>query len=82
MPISTPRETLERVRTLAERSGAAEVETYFEFVTFAEARVREREVELVQQSAITGLGLRVLRDRKWGSSTPPTSGGPCWTSSW
>ena len=66
MPISTPRETLERVRTLAERSGAAEVETYFEFVTFAEARVREREVELVQQSAITGLGLRVLRDRKMG----------------
>ena len=59
-------ETLERVRTLAERSGAAEAETYFEFVTLAEARVREREVELVQQSAITGLGLRILRDRKMG----------------
>jgi PmbA protein len=66
MPIPNPRETLERIRTLAERSGAAEVETYFEFVTFAEARVREREVELVQQSAITGFGLRVLRDRKMG----------------
>jgi len=66
MPIPNPKETLERIRTLAERSGAAEVETYFEFVTFAEARVREREVELVQQSAITGFGLRVLRDRKMG----------------
>lgn len=66
MPVNNPKETLERVRTLAERSGAAEVETYFEFVTFAEARVREREVELIQQSAITGLGLRVLRDRKMG----------------
>ncbi|HET9251278.1 MAG TPA: TldD/PmbA family protein [Candidatus Eisenbacteria bacterium] len=66
MPIQNPKETLERVRTLAERSGAAEVETYFEFITFAEARVREREVELVQQSAITGFGLRVLRDRKMG----------------
>lgn len=66
MPIPNPKETLERIRTLAERSGAAEAETYFEFVTFAEARVREREVELVQQSAITGFGLRVLRDRKMG----------------
>jgi PmbA protein len=66
MPIQNPKETLERIRTLAERSGAAEAETYFEFVTFAEARVREREVELVQQSAITGFGLRVLRDRKMG----------------
>ena len=66
MPIPNPKETLERIRVLAERSGAAEVETYFEFVTFAEARVREREVELLQQSAITGFGLRVLRDRKMG----------------
>lgn len=57
---------MERVRQLAERSGAAEAETYFEFITFAEARYREREVELVQQSAITGFGLRVLRDRKMG----------------
>ncbi|HEY6221862.1 MAG TPA: TldD/PmbA family protein [Candidatus Eisenbacteria bacterium] len=63
---ATMQETLERVRTLAERSGAAEAETYFEFITLAEARVREREVELIQQSAITGLGLRVLRDRKMG----------------
>jgi PmbA protein len=66
MAVPDIRETLERIRILAERSGAAEAETYFEFVTFAEARVREREVELVQQSAITGVGLRVLRDRKMG----------------
>lgn len=60
------KDELERVRVLAERSGAAEAETYFEFITLAEVRVRDREVELIQQSAITGLGLRVLRDRKMG----------------
>jgi len=60
------RDEIERVRILAERSGAAEAETYFEFITLAEVRVRDREVELVQQSAITGLGLRVLRDRRMG----------------
>src|SRR5207247_1778318 len=45
-------ETLERIRTLAERSGAAEAETYYEFITLAEARVREREVELIEENAI------------------------------
>jgi PmbA protein len=60
------KEAIERVRTLAERSGAAEAETYFEFVTTVEVRVRDREVELMQQSAVTGVGLRVLRDRKMG----------------
>jgi PmbA protein len=60
------REQLDNVRTVAERSGAAEAETYFEFVRFAEVRVKNREVELIQQSAIRGVGLRVLRDRKMG----------------
>lgn len=60
------KDEIERVRILAERSGAAEAETYFEFITLAEVRVRDREVELIQQSAITGLGLRVLRDRRMG----------------
>ncbi|MGH7681286.1 MAG: TldD/PmbA family protein [Candidatus Eiseniibacteriota bacterium] len=60
------RDEIERVRILAERSGAAEAETYFEFITLAEVRVHDREVELIRQSAITGLGLRVLRDRKMG----------------
>jgi len=59
-------DTLESVRTSAERSGAAEAETYFEFITTAEARYREREVELLTQSAITGFGLRVLVDRRMG----------------
>jgi PmbA protein len=59
-------DAIERVRTLAESSGAAEAEAYFEFITIGEARVREREVEAIQQSAITGFGLRVLRDRKMG----------------
>ena len=60
------KDEIERVRILAERSGAAEAETYFEFITLAEVRVRDREVELIQQSAITGIGLRVLRDRRMG----------------
>lgn len=59
-------DTLESVRQSAERSGAAEAETYFEFITLAEARYREREVELLTQSAITGFGLRVLCDRRMG----------------
>jgi len=59
-------DTLESVRTSAERSGAAEAETYFEFITMAEVRYREREVELLTQSAITGFGLRVLCDRRMG----------------
>ena len=66
MPISRPEEVLNNVRSMAERSGAAEAEVYFDFVRFVEVRYREGEVELLQQSAITGLGLRVLRDRKMG----------------
>jgi PmbA protein len=66
MPISRPEEVLNNVRSTAERSGAAEAETFFEFVRFVEVRYREGEVELLQQSAITGLGLRVLRDQKMG----------------
>jgi predicted Zn-dependent protease len=66
MPISRPEEVLNQVRTMAERSGAAEAEVYFEFVRFVEVRYREGEVELLQQSAVTGLGLRVLRDQKMG----------------
>lgn len=57
---------MERVRSTAERSGASEAETYMEVVRFTEVRVRQREVELVQQSSIQGLGLRVFRDRRMG----------------
>jgi PmbA protein len=66
MPALTSREIMDRVRTLAERSGAAQAETYLETVRFTEVRVRQREVELVRQSAIQGLGLRVFRDRRMG----------------
>lgn len=65
MPI-VPRELMERVRTNAERSGAAQAETYLEIAHFTEVRVRQREVELVQQSVIQGMGLRVFRDRRMG----------------
>lgn len=66
MPALSPQDLMEHVRTNAERSGAAEAETYLEVVRFTEVRVRQREVELVQQSSIQGLGLRVFRDRRMG----------------
>jgi PmbA protein len=66
MATLTPREIMDRVRTQAERSGVAEAETYLEVVTFREVRVRQREIELIQQSAIKGLGLRVYRDQRMG----------------
>lgn len=61
-----PRELMERVRMNAERSGAAQAETFLEVAHFTEVRVRQREIELVQQSVIQGLGLRVFRDRRMG----------------
>jgi len=66
MAVTNPRELMERVRMNAERSGAAQAETFLELVHFTEVRVRQREVELVQQSVIQGLGLRVFRDRRMG----------------
>jgi len=66
MPILSPKDVMTRVRTLAERSGAAQAETYLEVVHFTEVRVRQREVELVRQSAIQGMGLRVFADRRMG----------------
>lgn len=64
----TPREILDRVRNLAQRSGAAEAEVYLEIVNFTEARVRQGEVEFLSQSAVQGLGVRVFVDRKVGFS--------------
>lgn len=64
----TPREILDRVRTLAQRSGASEAEAYFESVNVTEARVRQGEVEFLTQSSIQGLGVRVFVDRKVGFS--------------
>jgi len=66
MATFSPRELMDRVRQQAERSGAAQAEAYLEIVHFTEVRVRQREVELVRQSAIQGMGLRVFRDRRMG----------------
>ncbi|HEY6573304.1 MAG TPA: TldD/PmbA family protein [Candidatus Eisenbacteria bacterium] len=63
-----PREILDRVRDLAQRSGAAEAEAYLEIVNFTEARVRQGEVEFLSQSAVQGVGVRVFVDRKVGFS--------------
>lgn len=64
----TPQEILDRVRNLAQRSGAAEAEGYLEIANFTEARVRQGEVEFLAQSALQGLGVRVFVDRKVGFS--------------
>ncbi len=68
MATLTSREILDRVRDLAQRSGAAEAEAYVEIVNVTEARVRQGEVEFLGQSAIQGLGVRVFVDRKVGFS--------------
>lgn len=66
MAALTSREILDRVRTLAQRSGAPEAEAYLEIVNVTEARVRQGEVEFLTQSAVQGLGVRVFVDRKVG----------------
>jgi len=66
MPVASPAEFIERIKVIAEASGAAEAEVYGEVVTINEVRVRDKEVELLQQSALRGVGLRVLRDSKTG----------------
>ena len=64
----SPQEILERVRTLAQRSGAAEAEAYMEIANVTEARVRQGEVEFLTQSAVQGVGVRVFVDSKVGFS--------------
>ncbi len=66
MLTANPQEFVERIRTVAQNSGAAEAEVFAQVSTINEVRVREREVELLQQSIIRGVGLRVLRDSKIG----------------
>jgi PmbA protein len=56
----------ERVRVQAERSGAQEAESYLESSTTTEVRLRSGQVELLQQSSVQGLGLRVFRDHRMG----------------
>lgn len=66
MPTPSPQDLIEQVRLQAERSGAAEADVFVESATVLEVRTRQREVEVVQQSAPRGLGLRVFRDRRMG----------------
>jgi PmbA protein len=68
MPNFQPQEILDRVRSLAQRSGAAEAEAYLEIANFTDVRVRQGEVESLAQSAVQGLGVRVFVDRKVGFS--------------
>ncbi len=56
----------EKIRIQAERSGAQEAETYLESSTTTEVRLRSGQVELLQQSALQGIGLRVFRDQRMG----------------
>ncbi|HMI30677.1 MAG TPA: TldD/PmbA family protein [Candidatus Limnocylindrales bacterium] len=66
MPRQTAVDLAERVRIQAERSGAQEAESYLESSTTTEVRIRQGQVELLQQSSVQGLGLRVFRDRRMG----------------
>jgi len=66
MPRQPATDLAEKVRVLAERSGAQEAESYLESSTTTEVRIRQGQIELVQQSAVQGLGLRVFRDRRMG----------------
>lgn len=68
MATLSPQEILDRVRTFAQRSGAAEAEAYFEVVNVTEARVRQSEVEYLTQSAVRGVGVRIFVDSKVGFS--------------
>jgi PmbA protein len=56
----------DKIRVQAERSGAQEAEVYVEQSTTTEVRLRQGVIELLQQSSIQGVGLRVFRDRRMG----------------
>ncbi|HXF59298.1 MAG TPA: TldD/PmbA family protein [Candidatus Saccharimonadales bacterium] len=56
----------DKIRIQAERSGAQEAEVYVEQSTTTEVRLRQGVIELLQQSSVQGIGLRVFRDRRMG----------------
>ncbi len=66
MPRQLAIDLAEKIRIQAERSGAQEAETYLESSTTTEVRLRQGQIELLQQSGVQGLGLRVFRDRHMG----------------
>ena len=66
MPRQSAVDLAEKVRIQAERSGAQEAESYLESSSTTEVRLRQGQIELLSQSTVQGLGLRVFRDRHMG----------------
>ena len=66
MPRQSAVDLAERIRIQAERSGAQEAESYLETSTTTEVRIRQGQIELLQQAGVQGLGLRVFRDHRMG----------------
>ena len=56
----------QRLVELARKSGAAEAEAYAERTRESSVRVRDGEVEELQQAASKGVGLRVIKGRRLG----------------
>ena len=59
-------EVCERLVSLAKKAGADDAEAYAERTRDASVRVRDGEVEELQQAASKGVGLRVLREQRLG----------------
>jgi len=66
MPRQSAVDLAEKVRVQAERSGAQEAEVYVEASTTTEVRIRQGQIELLNQAAMQGIGLRLFRDRRMG----------------
>ena len=66
MAVQSFQDLVTTIRQQAERAGAAEAEVFLEYSTTLEVRIRQREIELVEQAAARGVGLRVFTDRKMG----------------
>jgi PmbA protein len=59
-------ETCEQLVKLAKKAGAAEAEAYAERTRDSSVRVRDGEVEELQQASSKGVGLRVIREKRLG----------------
>ena len=53
MPRQLAADLADQIRVQAERSGAQEAETYLETYTTTEARIRQGQIELLSQSAVS-----------------------------
>ncbi len=59
-------DTCEQLVKLARKAGATEAEAYAERTRDSSVRVRDGEVEELQQAASKGVGLRVIREKRLG----------------